>query len=227
MESTAERRFGEGPLSRAAALIYTLLVIELLFLATTLPGMIGLVLLERDPGNVPLAALCLLPVGPALSAALYAVHRRRLDLTDLPPARAFWRGYAMNVRGVLKIWVPWLAWMSIVGLTLMNFSAAGVPRWWAGLLVLTAAAGTLWLVNALVITSLFEFRGRDIARLAVYFLFSSPRVTVGNASLLIVAAAITLLATEAVLALLASLLAAALLLNGKPMIDEVMERFTA
>ena len=54
MESTAERRFGEGPLSRAAALIYTLLVIELLFLATTLPGLIGLVLLERDPGNVPL-----------------------------------------------------------------------------------------------------------------------------------------------------------------------------
>ena len=66
--------FGEGPLSRAAALVYTLIVVELLLLATTLPGLVPLVLLARDVSNAPLAALCLLPLGPALSAALYALH---------------------------------------------------------------------------------------------------------------------------------------------------------
>lgn len=226
MTETTVRRFGEGPLSRASALVYTLLVVELLLLATTVPGLAGLVLLERDPGNVPLAALCLLPAGPALSAALYALHHRRLDLTDLRPAAAFWRGYRMNVRGVLKLWVPWLAWLTVLGTTLANFGAAGVPGWWAVLLVLIALAAALWGANALVITSLFEFRARDVARLAAYFLFSAPRVALGNACLLVVAAGVTLVATEAALALLGSVFAGALLLNSRPVVAEVTERFT-
>lgn len=226
-DATAEQGFGRGPLSRAAAMIYTLLVVELLLLITTMPGLIGLTLLDRAAANIPLAAACALPVGPALSAALYALHHRRLDLTDLHPAAAFWRGYKLNVRGAVKLWIPWLAWLTVIGSTLANFSLAGVPEWWAVLLVLVAIAATLWAANALVITSLFEFRARDVARLAVYFLTRSPRVTLANACLLIVAAGITLLASEAVLALLASVLAALLLVNSRPVIREVRESFTA
>lgn len=226
-EATAERRFGEGPLSRISALVYTLLVVEALFLLTTLPGLAGLVLLGRDAGNVPLAALCLLPVGPALSAALYALRHRRLDLTDLHPAAAFWRGYRLNLRGALKAWGPALLWLTVIGVNLANFTAAGVPGWWAPLLVGIALAAVLWTANALVIVSLFEFRGRDVARLAAYFLFRTPRVTLGVLCLLIVAAGLTVVATEAALALLASVFAAFLLLIARPMIDEVRERFTA
>ncbi|MBE3011965.1 hypothetical protein IL992_22595 [Microbispora sp. NEAU-D428] len=226
MTETTMRRFGQGPLSRASALVYTLLVVELLVLATTVPGLAGLVLLDRDAANVPLAAACALPAGPALSAALYALHHRRLDLTDLHPATAFWRGYRMNVRGVVKLWIPWLVWLTVLGSTLANFGAAGVPGWWAILLVLIALAAALWGANALVITSLFAFRARDVARLAAYFLFSSPRVALANACLLVVAAGVTVVATEAALALLASVFASALLLNSRPVIKEVTERFT-
>ncbi|ETK37829.1 hypothetical protein [Microbispora sp. ATCC PTA-5024] len=226
MTETSIRRFGQGPLSRASALIYTLLVVELLVLATTAPGLIGLVLLDHDTANLPLAAACALPAGPALSAALYALHHRRLDLTDLHPAAAFRRGYRMNVLGVMKLWIPSLAWLTVIGSTLANFGAAGVPGWWAILLVLIALATTVWGANALVITSLFAFRARDVARLAAYFLFSAPRVTMSNALLLIAAAALTLVATEAAPALLASMSAAALLLNSRPLIAEVTQRFT-
>ncbi|MEU6432177.1 hypothetical protein ABZ860_40260 [Microbispora sp. NPDC046973] len=226
MTETSIRRFGQGPLSRVSALVYTLLVVELLVLATTVPGLIGLVLLDRDAANVPLAAACALPAGPALSAALYALHHRRLDLTDLHPATAFWRGYRMNVRGVVKLWIPWLAWLTVVGSTLANFGAAGVPGWWAILLVLIALATALWGANALVITSLFAFRARDVARLAAYFLFAAPRVALANACLLVVAAGVTLVASEAALTLLASVFAAALLLNSRPLIAEVTQRFT-
>ncbi|MEU7882445.1 hypothetical protein [Microbispora bryophytorum] len=226
MTETTMRRFGQGSLSRASALIYTLLVVELLVLATTVPGLAGLVLLDHDAANVPLAAACALPVGPALSAALYAVHHRRLDLADLHPATAFWRGYRMNVRGVAKLWIPLLALLTVVGSTLANFGAAGVPGWWAILLVLIALAAALWGANALVITSLFTFRARDVARLAAYFLFSSPRVALADACLLVVAAGVTLVGSEAALALLASVFAAALLLNSRSLIAEVTEKFT-
>ncbi|MDH2425316.1 hypothetical protein [Sphaerisporangium sp. TRM90804] len=226
-DATAERRFGEGPLSRVSAFVYTLLVVEFLLLAAASPGLAGLVLLERDAANVPLAAVCLLPAGPALSAALYALHHRRLDLTDLHPAAAFWRGYKANAAGVLKLWVPWLAWLAVIGANLANFAVAGVPGWWGVLSVLIAVAATLWVANALVITSLFAFRARDVARLSVYFLTRSPRATLGNTGLLAVAAVVTLVASEAVPALLASVFAAAILLNSRTMIAEVRERFTA
>jgi hypothetical protein len=224
---TAERRFGQGPLSRAAAFIYTMLTVELLLLVTTLPGLAGLVLLERDASNVPLAALCALPIGPAVSAALYALRRRSGDLADLSPAAAFWRGYRANVGGVLKVWAPWLAGVAVIGANLANFDAAGVPGWWAVLLVVIAVTGTLWVANALVITSLFAFRTADVARLASYFLVRFPAATVGNACLLIVAAGITLFASEAVLALVAFALVAALLRNSRSMIAEIQEKFTA
>ncbi|MFC6086017.1 hypothetical protein [Sphaerisporangium aureirubrum] len=226
-DTTAAPRFGQGPLSRVSALVYTLLVVEVMFLAATLPGLAGLVLLDRDAANVPLAAVCLLPVGPALSAALYALHHRRLDLTDLHPRAAFWRGYKANVRGVLKLWVPWLVWMAVIGANLANFAAAGVPDWWAALSVLIAVAATLWVANALVITSLFAFRARDVARLAAYFLTRSPRASLGNAGLLVVAAVLTLVASEAVPALLASVFASAVLLNSRAVVAEVRDRFTA
>lgn len=225
--SGSRRQFGEGPLARAAALVYTLLVVELLLLVAAGPGLVPLVLLDRDAGNIPLAAACALPLGPALSAALYALAHRSRDLADLRPAAAFWRGYQANFRGALQVWVPWLAWLTIVAVNLAHFAATGLPGWWAVLLVAIAAAVTLAAADALVITSLFAFRAADVARLAVSFLARTPGVTLGNACLLVVAAAITAASSEAVLALLGSVLAAALLRTCRPMIAEIRREFTA
>ncbi|GIG92258.1 DUF624 domain-containing protein [Plantactinospora endophytica] len=221
-------RFGTGPLSRAMALVYSLLVVELLLVLTTLPGLLPLLLLlDRDASNLPLVALCLLPVGPAVSAALYALRHHRPDLADLRPAALFWRGYRANVRGVLAIWLPWLLWLTVVGLNLNNFGAAGVPGWWRVPLLLVALGVTLWGINALVITSLFTFRIRDVARLALHFLGHAPGVTLGNACLLVVAAGIVWLSSEAVLGLLGSVLTLALLRNSRPLVGKVEEEFTA
>lgn len=227
MSTVAARHFGEGPLSRAAAFLYTVLVVELMLVAATLPGLVPLLLLDRHPSNVPLAALCALPLAPAVSAAVYAIRHRSGDLTDLHPAARFWRGYRLNLVAVLKIWVPWLAWVAIVGVNLGYFGAAGVPGWWAALLVVLAVAATLWLANALVIASLFSFRTVDVARLGAYFLVRTPGVTLANACLLLVAAGVTVLAFEAVLVLLGAVFVMALVRNSRPMITQVQEEFSA
>ena len=133
----------------------------------------------------------------------------------------------VNLSGVLRVWVPWLAFLTVVGVNLAYFSAADVPGWWAVLLVLIAVAAALWMANALTITSLFVFRTVDIARLATYFLLKRPGVTLGNAGVLVAAAAVTYAASEAVLALAGSLLAMMLLLTCRPMITEVREEFVA
>lgn len=223
----SKRHFGNGPLSQGAALIYTLLVVELLFLLTTLPGLVPLVLLSSDGSNIPLAAACALPLGPAASAALYALRHRSGDLTDLRPAAAFWRGYRLNALGSLRVWVPCLAWLAIIGLNLSNFGAANVPAWWAGLLVAIGIAVTLWLVNALVITSLFTFRTIDIARLALLFLARAPGVTLGNAILVVLTGLLTTVTSEVLPILLGSVFLLVLLLTSGPMIIKIREEFTA
>ncbi|MEH1122972.1 hypothetical protein [Micromonospora sp. CPCC 206061] len=228
MSTVAARRyFGEGPLSRIAAFVYTVLVVEVMLVAATLPGLVPLLLLDRHPSNVPLAALCALPLAPAVSAAVYAIHHRSGDLTDLHPGARFWRGYRLNLVAVLRIWVPWLAWVAIVGVNLAYFGAAGVPGWWAVLLVVIAVAATLWLANALVIASLFSFRTKDVARLAAYFLARTPGVALANACLLLVAAGVIVLASEAVLALLGAVFVMALVRNSRKMITQVQEEFAA
>jgi hypothetical protein len=223
----ARREFGEGPLARAAALIYTLMIVEALLLLTTVVGLVPLFLLDRDASNLPLAALCLLPVGPAVCAAVYALHHRQADLADLTPAAAFWRGYRLNVGGALRIWVPALAWLTVLGIGVTQRSAAGLPGWWAVLLVAIAAGAVLWTVNALVITALFVFRTRDVARLAAYFLVRTPGTTIGTVCLLIVAAGVTVAASAAVLVLLAALFVLALVRTAGPMLTTIREQFTA
>lgn len=220
-------RFGTGLLSRAAAQVYTLLVVESLLLVTTLPGLVVLVLLDRDASNVPLAVLCALPLGPAASAALYTLHHHRADLAELHPAAAFRRGYRANLGAVLRIWVPMLGWLAVIGVNLTYLDVADVPAWWGGLLVAVAVAVVLWGLNALVITSLFRFRTRDTARLAAYFLFRAPGVTLGALCLLVVAGGVTVFLSEAALMLAGSLLAAMLLRNHRPVSAEIRREFTA
>ncbi|WP_328422138.1 hypothetical protein [Streptomyces sp. NBC_00443] len=219
--------FGAGSLSRAAALIHTLVTVETLLLLAASPALAGLLLLGADPANLPLAAVCLLPLGPALSAAVYALHHRSGDLTDLHPARTYARGWRLNALPALKLWAPLLAWLAVIAFTLTHFSATGLPGWWAVLLGAIGAGSLLWGAHALVLTSLFAFRSRDTARLAVYFLVRHGRATLGAASLLVLVAASTALLTEALPALLGAPLLLSLLHSSRPVIAETQEDFTA
>ncbi|MEU5909508.1 DUF624 domain-containing protein [Micromonospora sp. NPDC047527] len=223
----AWRQFGDGPLSRITSRVYVLLVVELLLLLTTLPGLLPLLLLGRDPSNLPLVAVLLLPVGPAISAALYALRHQRPDLTDLRPAALFWRGYRANLSEVLRVWVPTLLWLTVLAVNLAYRDAVGLAAWWAVPLLLIAVGVTLCAANALVVTSLFDFRTRDVLRLAVHFLVRTPGVTVGNALLLAAAAGITAVLSEAVLAMLGSIAVLAFLRVGDPMVRLIRKEFTS
>ncbi|MCH5672248.1 hypothetical protein [Streptomyces gilvus] len=219
--------FGDGPLSRAAALVHTLVTVEALLLVAAAPGLVLLFLVGPDPSNLPLAAVGLLPLGPALSAALYALHHRDRDLTDLHPARTYLRGWRLGALPVLRLWAPLLAWLTVIAFTLTHFTATGLPGWWAVLLAGIGLGSLLWGAHALVLTSLFTFRARDTARLAAYFLFRHGRTTLAAASLLVLTAGLTALLTEALPALLAAPLLLSLLHSSRPVIAETKKDFTA
>ena len=217
---------GDGALGRVTGVVYWYLVVTLLHALTASPGLIVLMLLDRSPANAPLAALCLLPLGPALSAALFAL-RDRERAEDLSPARSFWRGYRNNAIDVLCLWAPAVLVLAIVALGLANLDAAGMPAGYAAVLAVIALLVVLWSVHALVIASLFSFRTRDTARLAAHYLGRLPLVTLGVASLLVLAAMVVVVTFDVVFAMLGGLWTGLLLHNARRLVKDVQDQFVA
>ena len=217
---------GGGVLARASAVVYWLLVIEALVLLTTAPALAAIVFLAGGRGNAPLIGLCFLPVAPALSAAVFA-WRVFLTDRDLAPAKHFRRGYRLNLLDVLRWWTPTLVVLTLIGFTLANLDAAGVPDGYAVVLVLVAAAVLLWAALALVLSSALALRTRDLVRLAEFYLGARPAVTLGVLSLLVAAAGTVVLASDWVLVLLASPATLVLLRTAEPVLSDATGRFTA
>jgi hypothetical protein len=226
MSRDAERfsEVGRGPLARGSAAVYWALVIEVLVVLTSLPGFVLVLALDRSTGNVPLVALAAVPFGPSLAAAVFAWRDYLRALPgdrDLAPARHYWRGYRQNWRDVLLWWVPTLVVLAVLG---VNASAGGA---FGAVSLVIAAAVLLWAGNALVLSSLFAFRTRDVARLAAYYLAAKPVSALGVLSLLVVAGAVAVVTTDWMLVLLASVLVLMLVRNAGPVVSDATARFTA
>lgn len=215
-----------GPLSRWSVVVYWFVVVEVLLVLTSMPAIVAIPVLARDASNIPLAALALVPCGPAVSAALFAW--RRFDAErDLSPARHFWRGYRLNVLDTLRVWVPALLVLTVVGLNLANLGALGLPSVLGILNAVIALAVLLWTAHAVVVVSLFGFRLRDVAWIAGYYLFGRPFVTLGALSITVLAGGVVLLTSDWVLVALGSVFTFLLLRNARPLVTDVEQRFVA
>lgn len=216
---------GEGPLGRVTGAVYWYLVVTLLLNLAAAPGLVALFLLDRSVSNAPLAALCFLPVGPALSAALFAL-RDRPEAEDMTPARSFWRGYRLNAVDIVRLWAPALLVLAVIAMTLGNLAAVDVPAGYGTVLVVIGAIVALWATHTLVIASFFTFRARDVARLGAHYLLRLPLVTLGTASLLTLAVGVVYVTFDVVLAMLGGVWAGLLLRNDRLLLRDVRERFT-
>src|SRR5665647_3069027 len=110
---------------------------------------------------------------------------------------------------------------------LANLGATGLP---SGVGILNAAIGlavVLWTVHAVVVVSLFAFRLRDAARIARYYLFGRPLVTLGVLSLAVLATGVVLFTSDRVLVALGSVFTFLLWRNARPMVADVQRRFVA
>lgn len=189
------------------------------------PSVVILALLAGDDGAAPvvLAVLSTVFVGPAVSAGLFALGEKARD-DGLGPAAAYWRGYRLNVRDVLMLWVPTLMLLAVLAFTIVD-AVGTAPAWAIGLGIGAAALILLWLLQCTVIASFFAFRVRDTARLGLYFLGRLPRMTLLVLTLIVAACLVAWLTAPAVLALLGVLWTALLLRVVKPMLAEVRLRF--
>lgn len=219
-----------GTLGRITAAVYRVLVLEILFLAASSPGILLLLTLSPDPSNAPLIALSLLPVGPAFSAMIFAWRVSPAE-EHLAPAQSFRRGYRLNALGTLRWWWLLLVIVGILGINVAFLDAVvppGLPLILAGaaqaaVFLLTAVTA----LHALVIGSLYNFRTRDILRLALRLIRSSPRATVGAAAIVITGAGVVAVGSEIALFALGSIMAALVLQNAHTLTIDIEEKYIA
>lgn len=213
-------------LARAAAAVHRLTVVTLLMALTTAPGYLLFMLLARHPANLVPAVLCLLPVGPAFCAGIFALHRGEPD-GDLAPLRTFLRGYRLGALAALRLWAPALAVLGVLAVNVRYVGLAAVPEGFELVMLVIGALVVVWVVHASVITALFSFRTRDVARLAAHYLVARPLATLGVLSYTVLGAAAVYLAGDWVVAVLGGLLVLGLLRTHRPVIRDVTSRFTA
>ena len=216
---------GAGPLSRGASVVHWLLVITVLVVLTGGLPLALVPFLTGDSANVWLAALLALPMGPALAAAMFT-WRKFLTARDQNPGRHFWRGYRLNLLDVLRWWAPTVAALGIIGFSVANVEAAGVPAAYGIALVVVAGAVSTWAVMTLTLSSHLSMRTRDVARLSLYYLAVRPLVTLGIVSLLVLAVGIVLFTSDWVLVMLSAVLALAVVTTTEPVVRDATARFT-
>ena len=225
MAARSDDEIGTGTLSRWSAAVYRLLVVEGMLVVTSAPGLVLLLLLDRDASNMPLIALAFVPFGPSVAAALFAWRVFARD-RDLSPARHFWRGYRLDALDVLRWWVPTLAVLAIIGFNLAHLGAAGLPSVLGAALGVVALLIVVWSGHALVLSALFSFRTRDVARLGAYFVAAKPLVSLGLVSVLVLATAAAFV-TDWLLVLLAAPLTYLYARTAAPVVAAAEAQFTA
>ncbi|NUU15957.1 DUF624 domain-containing protein [Cellulomonas humilata] len=225
MATKPDDEIGAGALPRWSAVVYWFVVIEAMLVLTAAPGLVLLALLDRDASNLPLLALACVPFGPSVAAAVFAWRVFARD-RDLSPARHFWRGYRLDVLDVLRWWVPTLGVLGIIAVNLTHLGAAGLPPVLGWALGGVALLLVLWSGHALVLSALFSFRTRDVARLGAYFVAGKPLVTLGFVSVLVLTAAVAYL-SDWLVVLLAAPLTYLYARTAAPVVAAAEERFTA
>ena len=216
---------GGSAFAQVTAGILWFMMLTGLIVLTSLPGFVAGFFLAPVPNNLPLAFLCLLPVGPAASAALFAWRRRDVDGPDLIPGGHFWRGYRLNALDVLKWWVPYLVLLAVMSFVGLNIHVSGWPPQLVWVFVVIAALLTLVAGHMMVVTSLFSFRTTDATRISLLFVFKHWRTTLADAVLLVAMGMLTRWPGGWIVAIFSSVFAFWWLRLARAEIDTVMAQF--
>ena len=221
--------YGAGPLFRAAGTVAGVMVGSALLVLANALLLVALPAVPLVGAWLPVVAL--LPAGPALAACMYAFNRL-LAGQETGVYRDFLRGYRMNAGPAVKIWMPYLLVLAVVGVNLAGLpfllgpANPVEPALRLALLVLGLLVATAGL-NALLLLSRFSFRTRDIYRLSLYSFSASKRVSLGNAGILFLAATLLLMTTTYLLPVLGGAVVFLVCLNSRPLLRLVEEKFTA
>lgn len=217
---------GDGPFGRAVSAFVWGLGLTVLLTAANLPVVLLALLLRPDPGLAWLVALAMIPTGPALAAGLYAVREHYVD-PDVPVARAFGRGYRLNLRDASVLAVPVCVLGAAAALVVAGGRDAGVPALVTGVVAGLGALLVVLALHALALRTFFRLSALDAAQVAASVLAARWRASLGVLVLVVGAVVVATAASDLLLTLLAGVGVWLWYRTSAPMLRDAGARYLA
>ncbi|MDN4525023.1 YesL family protein [Fictibacillus fluitans] len=220
------KEFGTGFLYVLMNHIYALMLTNICFILSNVIFLFFFMTLEPSFTNITLYFLALIPAGPSISALFYSIGKLIRE-QELSPLRDYLHGYKINVKDTLKFWTPYLMVLYILFIDFQYYNTNLSFKNSVLSVVILAGIALLMVVslNAFFINSGFSFRTRDVWRLSIYYGFKKPKITFGNAGIVIIALFMTMVTNSFFMVFTASLITYLFMLNSKTLLEDLKENF--
>lgn len=209
-------------------LLYPITIMGLFTLTVLLPLLAALYLLKLNVLTLLVIWLCLLPIGPLVSA-IFAATREYVRTKSAGLYRYAWHFWRRHWREGLRLWAPF--WVFLLPLMLYGqLSLAHAPRFLFVLLPAVLILGILAAVIAtmvLLLAATFTFRYSDYFRLALGSLAQHLTLFLADIVIVLVGVCIGLWVSPLLLIVLATCLLVPFYYLNQPLLDWVEARFVA
>ncbi|MCI1985139.1 MAG: DUF624 domain-containing protein [Lactobacillus sp.] len=209
-------------------LLYPITIMGLFTLTVLLPLLAGLYLLKVNLLTLLVLWVCLLPIGPMVTA-IFASTREYVRTKTPGLYRQAWHFWRQHWREGLRLWAPF--WLFLLPLMLYGqVSLAQAPRFLYVLIPAVLILGILAAVIAttvLLLAATFTFSYGDYFRLALGSLAQHLTILLADIVLVLVGACIGLWVSPLLLVVLTSCLLVPFYYLNQPLLDWIESRFVA
>lgn len=202
--------------------IFFLLFLNLLFLASNIPFLLfffGIGISEAGT-YLPLFLLCLVPLGPSLSALFHSMEKWRIN-KDVYPFREYAKGYRKNFGQAVLASALQMAFAFIL-ITNMKMFGSLFPSFFLNIFYLILFAVMILMTpNIYLLIMKFKMNLRQIFKTALVITISKPLLTLGNAAAFCIVLVFFELVSGTTFLFIGSIYALILMTMNKKLLEEL------
>lgn len=203
-----------------------LLLLNFLFIASNLLAFLVFILFIPTISNTIFYFLALIPTGAAVSTLCYCLSISP-DHTNISVVQQFIQIYRRNFIDVLKVWLPILGlfFIFIIDIQYFQQELTVFGQIMNGLFLVLLLLLTVFALYCLLIVVHFNFRVRDVYRLAVYYMFTRIKITTGNIGIGFLTLTGMFFISDFIILFTASLVAWFITMNSSPVLEDIRANF--
>lgn len=202
------------------------MILDFLFLTSNLLFFAVFVFFIPSISNAIYFFVALIPAGPAFAALCHTLSKLNRE-KEVAPFFDFFHAYKTNFTDVLKVWMPILVvfFILVIDIQYFNQNPTILNQVLNGIFLIALFIIAIFSFYALIITTHFKFRIRDIYRLSAYYIFMRLKITTGNMGIVFLTIVLMFFTSDFIILFISSLVAWILMINSNQILDDVKDRF--
>lgn len=222
---SSKKYFEQGLVYNVTNYIYWLFLCNFYFLLCNILFIFVFFTTDTKLENLLIYTISLIPFGPAATALCASMGKIARD-KDINPTSYFFKSYKDNFWQSIKLWSVELFVLFILAVDMQYFSINSSLSLFIPLLLGLAIFVLIIGLYIFPILSRFSMRSRDILKISIYYLYRKIHITILNACVVVASLFLMEKLSSYYLLFSASLSCFLIMLNLKPVLTEMEERFT-